>query len=104
MIDEARAAEKVNAMNQANVKNLVRALAVQKYLFDIFGDKVDMAYSPETGTMQIRSKDSRLTVMRNVIESVKRAVREKPSSVLPGRHTRLYFPGGFSVVVVGVDG
>ena len=107
MIDEEKARERVEAMNKQNLQNLLTALAVDKYLFDIFGDLITTGYSPDTQTFLIRYRDSRTNALKNIIESVKRATHQKPTSqaykqvdgILKTRD-RLFFPSGFSVIAI----
>jgi hypothetical protein len=107
MIDEAKAREQMDAMNKQNLQNLLTALAVEKYLFGIFGDSVTTAYNPDMQTLLVRYRDSRPNALKNIIESVKRATHQKPTShpyeqvngVLQARD-RLFFPSGFSVMAM----
>ena len=110
MIDETKAREKVDTMNKQNLQNLLTALAVEKYLFDIFGSSITTGYSPETETMLVKYMDSRPNALKNILESVKRATHQKPTStpmecvegVLKTRD-RLVFPSGFSVMAIRED-
>jgi hypothetical protein len=108
MIDEAKAREKVETLNKQNLQNLLMAMAVEKSLFDIFGTSLDSGYSPETGTMLLRYKDTRSNALKNLIESVKLAVHAMPSNVryFGAKETtstsgaRMEFTGGFSVMAI----
>ncbi|MBE3131372.1 MAG: hypothetical protein IMZ54_11755 [Acidobacteria bacterium] len=111
MIDEVKAREKVDTMNKRNLQNLLTALAVEKYLFDIFGSSVITGYSPETQTMLVKYMDSRPNALKNILECVKRATHQNPTShpyeVVEGTlqtRDRLTFPSGFSVMAIHETG
>lgn len=107
MIDEVKAREKVETMSRRNLQNLLTALAVEKYLDEIFGSSITTGYSPETETMLVKYMDARPHVLKSILESVKRATHQKPTSapmecvdgVLKTRD-RLVFPSGFTVMAV----
>jgi len=105
MIDEPKAKEKVETMNRANFQNLLMALQIERYLFQIFGSAIDTAYSPEVGTLIVRNKDPRSNAMKNIVASVRQSVHE--STIWPpawsGKQARLFFPGGFSVLVMAAE-
>jgi hypothetical protein len=101
------ARERVETMNKQNFTNLLTAMSVEKYLFDIFGSSLDMAYSPDTGTMVIHYKDTRSNTLKNIIESVKTGTHKKADRAryfgVRGKTTsgaRLEFTGGFSVMAI----
>lgn len=99
MIDEILAKQKVEEMNKANFNNLLRALAVEKYLFNIFGSDVDARYNPEVGAMVVQCRDTRENAIKNVVESIKRSAGEVPRRVeYYTAGARMEFSGGFSVV------
>lgn len=107
MIDEMKVRQKVDEMNKQSFQNMLTALAVDKYLAEIFGNSITTGYSPETGTMLVKYRDPRPMALRNILESVKRATHQKPSSrpyelVAGGLQARdrLFFPSGFSVMAV----
>ena len=105
MIDDIAVRERVEEMNKANFKNLLRAFAVEKYLFDIFGSAVDTRYNPEIGAMVVRCCDPRSNAIKNVVESVKRSAGEVPGKVRyfstrTESGARMEFSGGFSAMVM----
>jgi hypothetical protein len=111
MIDEEKVKERIETMNKQNFQNLLMAMSVDKYLFDIFGNFLTTAYSPDVSTMMVRYKDPRSNALKNIVESVKRAAMEKPSHVRyfgmkkdGTTGARLEFSGGFSVMAVHVEG
>src|SRR5574343_677909 len=100
MIDDARALERVEAMNKANVENLARALVVERYLFQVYSHtELDTAYSPETGTLVVRYKVPGSNGLKNLVATIKRVMMETPTAAnLSGTTPRIHFAGGFSVV------
>lgn len=107
MIDEAKAREKVEAMNKQNLQNLLTALSVEKYLFEIYGSELSTSYSPDTQTMVIKYYDPRHFALKNILECVKRATHQNPTSTpyesvegLLRKRGRMFFPSGFSVMAV----
>ena len=106
MIDDVRAKERVEMMNKQNFENLLKALSVEKSLFDMFGPSLDSGYSPDTGVFLIHYKDTRSNALKNLVESVKLAVHAKPSSVhyfgtkATTSGARMDFANGFSVMAI----
>lgn len=97
----------METMSRQNLQNLLTALAVEKYLFDVFGSSVTTGYSPETQTLLVKYRDSRPNALKNILESVKRATHQNPTSrpyeVIGGTlqtRDRLFFPSGFSVMAI----
>jgi hypothetical protein len=100
MIDDKAAAAKVEAMHKANAENLVRALAVERYLFTVFEHKeLDTAYNPEVMAVRVLYRVKGENALRNVVECVKRGAGEAPLRVVNGEVTHMMFSGGFSIVV-----
>ncbi|MBE3109318.1 MAG: hypothetical protein IMZ46_02220 [Acidobacteria bacterium] len=107
MIDEVKARDQVEMMHKRGLQNLLTAMAVEKYLFDIFGSSIMTGYSPETETMLVKYMDSRPNALKNILESVKRATHQKPTSIpmecvegVLKTRDRLTFPSGFSVMAI----
>lgn len=107
MIDEMKAREKVNEMNKQALQNLLTALAVERYLFDIYGSELAINYNPEAYAMVITYYDPRHFALKNILECVKRAVHQNPVStryeIVEGairRRDRMIFPSGFSVIAI----
>ena len=97
----------IETMNKQNLQNLLTALAVEKYLFDIFGSAITTGYNPEMQTFLVRYKDTRHNALKNILECVKRATHQNPTShpyeAINGAlqtRDRLFFPSGFSVMAI----
>jgi hypothetical protein len=105
MIDQGKAKEAVMNLNKKNLDNLLCALSVEKYIFEIFGNMIDTKYSPETSAMMVRYFDPRLQAEPNLLAAIKRAMPESPSRVqrMGARgedfRTHLAYPGGLSIVL-----
>lgn len=105
MIDQGKAKEAVMNLNKKNLDNLLRAISIEKYVFEIFGNMIETKYSPETSAMMVRYFDPRLQAEPNLLSAIKRAMPESPSRVhrmgsrSENSRTRLAYPGGLSIVL-----
>ncbi len=107
MIDEAKARAAVEDMNQAGLKNLLRAMAVEKHLFQLYAFKeLETSYSPPMATMVVEILLWQSKTLVNLAEAIRTAVHEKPRNVtyfgdkMVGRSgMRMTFEGGFAVLV-----
>jgi len=100
VIDEARAAERVEAMHKSASENLARALAVERHLATVLERReFDTAYNPEVSTLLVRYRLGGSNAYKNMVELVKRGAGQSPLSITNGVAAHMVFDGGFFVVL-----